>query len=257
MSAAPLLQIEALSVRFGGVQALDSVSLEMDDNEICGLIGPNGAGKTTLFNCVSRLYPVNSGTIKFAGLAITDARPEQIAGIGICRTFQNLGLLPALTVIENVLLGGHHRRHPGFLGAIFRPFAMARRETEDIDAALEILGWLGMADVADESVGALPFGTLKRVELARALMARPRLLMLDEPANGLSHSEVDDLSALILDIRRRSGLGILLVEHHMRMVMQISDRVAVLEFGRNVADGTPAEVRANPRVVQAYLGSAA
>jgi branched-chain amino acid transport system ATP-binding protein len=252
-----LLQIESVSVRFGGVQALDDVSFEVRPGEILGLIGPNGAGKTTLFNCISRLCQIDTGSIRFGGEELSRSRPEAIMEKDICRTFQNIGLYPAMTTLDNVLLGAHHRLSPGLLSSVLTPRASARREQAMAAEAREILDWFGLADAADVPVGSLPFGTQKRIELARALLSRPRLLMLDEPANGLTNAEVDALSKVILEIRQRFGVSILLVEHHMRMVMSICDRVVVLEFGRKIADDLPAVVRRNERVVAAYLGAAA
>jgi len=252
-----LLRIESVSVRFGGVQALDDVSFEVRPGEILGLIGPNGAGKTTLFNCVSRLCQFDSGSIHFGSEDLSHSRPEAILEKEICRTFQNIGLYPAMTTLDNILLGAHHRLNPGLLSSVFTAGASARREQEMAAEAHAILDWFGLADAADALVGSLPFGTQKRIELARALLSKPRLLMLDEPANGLTNAEVDALAKAILEIRQRFGVSVLLVEHHMRMVMGICDRIVVLEFGRKIADDLPAVVRRNERVIAAYLGAAA
>lgn len=249
-----LLEVRDLSIDFGGIRALHEVSFEVQENEICGLIGPNGAGKTTLFNAISRIYAVDSGTIRYAGKNITATRADRIIELGIARTFQNIGLFGKMSVLENVLLGAHHRFRPGFLKAIFgRGAASVRREVEH--RARAVLAEIGLGAVSDHLVDGLPFGTLKRVEFARALLSRPSLLLLDEPANGLSHGEVDELAELILWARSQYHLTILMVEHHMRMLMRISDRVVVLENGIKIAEGMPTEVKTDARVAAAYLGA--
>jgi branched-chain amino acid transport system ATP-binding protein len=253
----PLLEVSGLSVSFGGIVALDQVSFSVEAGQIAGLIGPNGAGKTTLFNCLSRLYHANGGDIRFDGRSIMSAASHEIAALGIGRTFQNLALFGTMSVLDNVMVGGHCRTRGDFVSnAIALPW-VGREEREARANANAILEFLGLARHADTRVGTLPFGTLKRVELARALMSRPKLLLLDEPAGGLNHEEVAALIDVIRTIRDERDVTVLLVEHHMGMVMEVSDKVVALDFGRKIADGTPDEVRSTEAVIQAYLGGGA
>ena len=228
-----LLSLEHVRRRFGGIVAVDDVSFDVEAGQFVGLIGPNGAGKTTLFNLITRLYKPDAGTIVFAGESLLSAPAHAIVRRGIARTFQNIELFPSMSVLENVLVG-------------------MRRGTES--RALELLDYAGLADVAHRSALGLPYVQLKRVEIARALATEPRLLLLDEPASGLSHEEVGQLAAFMRSLREELELTVLLVEHHMNFVMNVSQTVHVLDFGRLIASGTPDEVRADPAVIEAYLG---
>ena len=253
--SAPLLAVQNVSVRFGSIVALDGVSFDVSAGEITGLIGPNGAGKTTLFNCLSRLYAWQSGEICFAGTQLLAVPRHRVAALGIGRTFQNLALFDSMSVLENVKVGRHCRTGKGFFANMLRLPGVNQEERSAARRATELVDYLGLGEVAHIPVAYLPFGTRKRVELARALAADPRLLLLDEPAAGLNHEEVSALGVLIEQIRDDLGITILLVEHHMGLVMSVSDKVVALNFGRKLAQGTPAEVRQHPEVVQAYLGS--
>jgi len=254
-AAQPLLAVRDVAVRFGGIVALDGVSFDLAPGQLLGLIGPNGAGKTTLFNCLSRLYAPVAGDILFEGRSILKMPPHRIVNIGISRTFQNLALFSRMSVLDNIKVGGHRHGRGNFLSDALRLPGTIRRDAALTDAAWALVDYLDLRDVATEVVSDLPFGLQKRVELARALAAKPKLLLLDEPAGGLNHYEVEELGLLIKRIRDERHVTVLLVEHHMNLVMSICDKVVVLDFGRKIADGTPTEVRTNPDVVTAYLGT--
>jgi branched-chain amino acid transport system ATP-binding protein len=251
-----LLHVRDISVRFGGIVALDGLSFDIDEGQICGLIGPNGAGKTTMFNVVSRIYQPSSGSLVYRGENLLDVPAHGIARRGIARTFQNLALFPTMSLLENVMVGAHARGRVGFARAVFR-IGAAKENRETREYAGELLTQLGLGPLMFHPAAGLPFGTLKRLEIARALAARPDFLLMDEPASGLAHGEVDELGETIVHIRDQFGLTVLLVEHHMSMVMRISDKVVAMEFGRKIAEGTPAEVQADDAVITAYLGTTA
>ena len=245
-------------MHFGGIHALDGISFDVPENSIVGLIGPNGAGKTTLFNVVTRVYTPQHGDVLFEDKSLLNVPADEVIARGVARTFQNVELFSRMTVLENVMVGLHSelgRNAFGFVAAALRLPSSRRKEVMAHERAIEALSYVGLEKLAERPVAGLPYGTLKAVELARAIVSRPKILLLDEPAGGLNHDEVGDLVGLFRKMHDDFGLTLLIVEHHMNLVMRVSDRVVCLDFGKKIAEGTPREVQSNQRVIDAYLGT--
>jgi ABC-type branched-subunit amino acid transport system ATPase component len=248
-----LLELDVVTMQFGGLTALDAVGIHVETGEIVGLIGPNGAGKTTVFNVVTGVFRPKSGDVRFAGYSILDKKRYVVTRLGIARTFQNIRLFPEMTALENVMVGADAHSRTSVPGALVGLARNRREERASRDRAMELLEFMGVADRADTPARSLPYGIQRRLEIARAMATDPKLLLLDEPAAGFNPAEKRQLAALIRTIRER-GLTVLLIDHDMSLVMSVCDRINVLDFGKHIAEGTPSEIRSNPRVIQAYLG---
>jgi len=253
-SSTPLLQVEGLHMTFGGIRALSDFSFKVDEGEILSVIGPNGAGKTTLINCMSGIYRARRGTILFRGKDVTDSNPNQIAQLGMARTFQNIALFRGMTVLDNMLIGQGYLLRYGLLGAALYLGRALNEEVRGRDKVEEIIEFLDLQHVRKSPVGGLPYGMQKKVELGRALAMEPRLLLIDEPVSGMNLEETEDMARYVLDINEELGITIILIEHDMGLVMDISHRITVLNFGMKIAEGAPNEIVKNPEVIKAYLG---
>ena len=250
----PLLEAKGATKRFGGLVAVNKLDFSMEAGAIVSVIGPNGAGKTTFFNCIAGFYEVDQGTITFDGHPIHGLRPDQIAHMGISRTYQNIRLFANMSAMENVLVGQHHHLHSNWIAAIFDTKSTRAEEGRAVEEARRLLRYMGLQGMGDSMAGKLAYGDQRRLEVARALANKPRLLLLDEPTAGMNPAETTQMTRLIRKLRDDLGLSILLIEHHMRVVMDISEQITVLDYGEKIAEGSPAEIRSNARVIEAYLG---
>ena len=249
-----ILEIEDIHLSFAGVKAIDGVSLRVHNGELFAIIGPNGAGKTSIFNCISGVYHPQEGAIRFLGRDLLGMKPHRIADLGLARTFQNIELFPQLTVLDNLMLGRHQHVHYGTFSAAIRLGRASREEARNREVVEGIIEFLGIHQHRRSYVAMLPYGIQKRIELGRALAMEPKLLLLDEPAAGMNLEETEDMARYITDIKRELGIGVILVDHEMRMVMDLADTVLVIDFGKPIAVGRPDEIQSNPDVIRAYLG---